>query len=428
VGGEPSPEEIGQLIGKVALELERELESMTADVCAQLLGQIPVLNVDGEDYSELLVASVGSNLATALDVLAHHIPVSQIDAPTAAGHYARRLAQRDVPLEGLLRAYRLGEARFYQWWMRRLGAHRPEPDLLSASVQLTMATVSTYIDRVSEHLTEIYGEERDLWARRAGATRAVRVRSVLFDEGMDESAAEAILGYRMQGAHLALVVWTRGRQSGRRIESTVQAITQLGGQPPLAVLIDDRTLWAWLAEAEPAQLDLAQLDLAGLAGELRARGPGMRMAIGNPAPGLAGFRASHRQAAQAQRVAEVRGDGAGEVTVFAEVAVSAFLAKDLAGARRWVAGVLGGLAVADDSMAELRRTVLAYLRTGASLTDAATELHLHKNTVRYRLRKADDVRGVPISERRLDLEVALLACEHLGTSVLVAPANRPKPT
>jgi DNA-binding PucR family transcriptional regulator len=422
VGDEPSPDEIGQLIGKVALELERELDGMTADVCAQLLDQIPVLNVDGEDYSELLVASVGSNLATALDVLAHHIPASQVDAPTAAGHYARRLAQRDVPLEGLLRAYRLGEARFYQWWMRRLSAHHPEPDLLSASVQLTMATVSTYIDRVSENLTEIYAEERDLWARRAGATRAVRVQSVLFDEGMDEGSAEAILGHRMPGTHLGLVAWTRGRQTARQIESIVQAITELSGQQPLAVLVDDRTLWAWLAGTQPGQLDLARL-----AGQLRARGPGMRMAIGGPASGLAGFRASHLQARQAQRVAEVRGDGAGPLTVFADVAVSAFLARDLAGARRWVAGVLGGLAVADESMAELRRTVLAYLRAGSSLTEAATELHLHKNTVRYRLRKADDIRGLPIGERRLDVEVALLACEHLGTSVLVAPGP-PKPT
>jgi DNA-binding PucR family transcriptional regulator len=73
-------------------------------------------------------------------------------------------------------------------------------------------------------------------------------------------------------------------------------------------------------------------------------------------------------------------------------------------------------------MAELRRTVLLFLQAGSSLTEAAVALHLHKNTVRYRLRKAEDVRGRPISERRQDVETALLACLQLGTAVLIRTA------
>jgi DNA-binding PucR family transcriptional regulator len=74
-------------------------------------------------------------------------------------------------------------------------------------------------------------------------------------------------------------------------------------------------------------------------------------------------------------------------------------------------------------MAELRRTVLLFLQSGASLTEAAVALHLHKNTVRYRLRKAEDVMGRPVSERRPDVEVALRACEHLGRAVLRRPGS-----
>ena len=156
--------------------------------------------------------------------------------------------------------------------------------------------------------------------------------------------------------------------------------------------------------------------------ELRRRGSSVRLALGSPAVGLVGFRASHHEALGAQRVSTIRGDDRPGVTAFADVAMSAFLARDLPAARRWVAGVLGGLALDDEPMAELRRTVLLFLQAGASLTEAAVALHLHKNTVRYRLRKAEDVRGRPISERRQDVETALLACLQLGTSVLIRTA------
>ncbi|WP_242625571.1 helix-turn-helix domain-containing protein [Streptomyces sp. BK022] len=52
---------------------------------------------------------------------------------------------------------------------------------------------------------------------------------------------------------------------------------------------------------------------------------------------------------------------------------------------------------------------MAYLDSGGSYTQAATRLHLHKNTVHYRIRKAEELLGRPLAEDRLDVEVALLA-------------------
>jgi DNA-binding PucR family transcriptional regulator len=43
---------------------------------------------------------------------------------------------------------------------------------------------------------------------------------------------------------------------------------------------------------------------------------------------------------------------------------------------------------------------------------------MHKNTVQYRVRKAEEALGRPLSARRRDVELALLACEWLGASVL----------
>jgi PucR C-terminal helix-turn-helix domain/GGDEF-like domain len=405
---------VAELESAVAREMEPALPLLTDELVAHFVEMIPELRFEDEDIRELLVASAHSNLATAMDIFAHGIPVDQVEVPAAAAHYVRRMAQRDVPVESLLRAYRLGGALFLQWWLNAVGRHHPAPEVLLAATQHTAAVETAYIDRVSETLVEIYDDERKLWGQRAAATRAVQVRTVLLDEDLDPTTAEALTGYRMHGSHVAVVAWSTAPDSGRDVEASAALIAEVSGVAPLAVLADDRTLWVWISGPKATGVDPAELDA-----ELRRRGSPVRVALGSPGVGLVGFRSSHHEALGAQRVANIRGDDDPGVTAFADVALSVFLSRDLAATRRWVAEVLGGLALDDDPMAELRRTVLLFLQSGASLTEAAVALHLHKNTVRYRLRKAEDVRGRPISERRLDVETALLACQHLGTSVLI---------
>jgi DNA-binding PucR family transcriptional regulator len=45
-------------------------------------------------------------------------------------------------------------------------------------------------------------------------------------------------------------------------------------------------------------------------------------------------------------------------------------------------------------------------------------LALHKNSVQYRIRKAEEALGGRIDDRRADLELALRACQYLGQAVL----------
>jgi DNA-binding PucR family transcriptional regulator len=80
--------------------------------------------------------------------------------------------------------------------------------------------------------------------------------------------------------------------------------------------------------------------------------------------------------------------------------------------------VLGVLARDDADSARLRETVWAHLAAGSNVTAAAEALHLHRNTVQYRLAKAERVRGRAIGEDRLAVEVALLACRVLGSALL----------
>ena len=61
-------------------------------------------------------------MATLLHVLQHGIDLANVRALAAAEEYARRLAQRGVPIAALLRAYRIGSARFQDRCLEELGA------------------------------------------------------------------------------------------------------------------------------------------------------------------------------------------------------------------------------------------------------------------------------------------------------------------
>ena len=57
-------------------------------------------------------------------------------------------------------------------------------------------------------------------------------------------------------------------------------------------------------------------------------------------------------------------------------------------------------------LVQLRDTVRVFLDCDGSYTQAAARLHLHKNTVHYRVRKAEELRGRPLAGDRLDVEVS----------------------
>jgi DNA-binding PucR family transcriptional regulator len=144
------------------------------------------------------------------------------------------------------------------------------------------------------------------------------------------------------------------------------------------------------------------------------------IAAGNPLPGVEGFRRSHRQAQDARNVAIAAGASARRVTLASDpgLSVAALLGGDVEAASAWIGDVLGPLASSSEGDERLRETLLVFLRTGSSYTAAADELHLHYNSVKYRVQRAVERRGRPIADDRSDVEVALLLCHWFGAAVL----------
>jgi hypothetical protein len=406
-------------IANAAGQLNAQVAERTAELERIFLAEIP--EVHGDDaIEELLVASTAANLSVMFEALRHGIAVDDIDVPPPAAAYAQRFAQRGLPVEALLRAYRLGDHRFIQWFLARLTEWTATPEQLEQAASEVVDFTVEYVDRISEALIGIYREERKLWGQRTDAARAAQVRAVLSDPSVDETTAEIMTGVAMHRWHVGVVLWLARGQSDvvRRMEEATRALHDAGPSPTLIVPADAHTLWAWYSSSSEAAAH--HLDLSSVLEQC----PGIRLAVGEPARQLQGFRTTHGEALRAQAVADTAVPPKRE-THFADVRLSALLSENIEDLRAWVDRALGGLATDDDGTDRLRETLRTYLETGGNSVETADRLHVHRNTVRYRVRRAEEVRGRPLEEDRIDLEVALVACAQLGSSVLRRPTPGP---
>ena len=58
------------------------------------------------------------------------------------------------------------------------------------------------------------------------------------------------------------------------------------------------------------------------------------------------------------------------------------------------------------------------MATGSNYTMAADKLHVHPNTIKYRIQKARDKLRVTTTDGRIDVALALVRCTQLGAAVL----------
>jgi DNA-binding PucR family transcriptional regulator len=107
------------------------------------------------------------------------------------------------------------------------------------------------------------------------------------------------------------------------------------------------------------------------------------------------------------------------MVTFAEVAPVAMMLGSPDLLRGWVRRTLADLATDDEHHARLRETLQVFLRSGGSYKATAERPVLHKNSVQYRIRTAEESLGRPVAESRPDVE---LASRWLGAAVLRRPA------
>jgi hypothetical protein len=180
---------------------------------------------------------------------------------------------------------------------------------------------------------------------------------------------------------------------------------------PLFLPRDETSAWAWLPLGIRDTFACAPASTAGVDGDIH-------FAFGAAEKGTAGFRLTHQQAVAAQEVVLTAGSPAPRTVAFGEVAPVAMMLGSFELLRAWVLGTLAGLAADDEHHARLRETLLVFLQAGGSYKATAERLMLHKNTVQYRIRKAQESLGRPVGDDRDNVELALRASYWLGSSVL----------
>jgi DNA-binding PucR family transcriptional regulator len=416
---------VNSYVAETAGRLHGRLAAVSSDVLRSLEDQIPELRGDAQ-LMELLGASVEGNVDTVLHALRYDIAVERTEAPTTALEYARRLAQQGVPVNALVRAYRLGQRRVNELVFAELRAiDIPEP-MRVAVIEAITGTLFEYIDWMSQQVVAVYEDERERWLENQNSLRALRVREVLAgNKAIDADAASTAIRYPLRWHHLGLVVWypdagPEGDQLGR-LQRFLRELGEAAGvaASPLFAAADRSCGWGWL----PYRAAVAEVP-AKVRQFTLARPDSPSVAIGTMANGVEGFRQSHREAQTARSVAVIAKRPTPTVIAATDpgLSVVARLGDDVAGIRDWVTGVLGDLAADDENDARLRETLRVFLGSGSSYKVAAEELNLHFNSVKYRVGRAIARRGREIGSDRLDVELALLACHWYGSAVLQADA------
>ncbi|MFL0178747.1 PucR family transcriptional regulator [Mycobacterium sp. SMC-15] len=387
------------------------IEDLVASQSPELTGDPSLLG--------LLHGTVAANVDTYFTAIRHNIPVAEIAAPAVALEHARRLAQRGVPVNALVRGYRLGHSIALQLVLEEIRAAQLEPDL-SLSVLGQMSTLMFgYIDEMSQQVVAVYQVERERWLESRNAVRALRVREILSGDDLDVDAMTTAIRYPLRRTHVAIVVWYP--ESGGDRLSAAEGFTKHLAETlavhgaPLFIPADNTTGWAWIP--------LPSADAPDVVEQIRAYAQAASdepwVAIGDPMPGVQGFRRSHQQALAAHGLAVASGSARVSAAGDPGLSAAALLGGDnLPAARAWVGEVLGPLACATEADERLRETLRVFLRTGSSFKAAGEQLHFHVNTVKYRVQRAVERRGRPIADDRLDVEIALLLCQWYGAAVL----------
>ena len=209
----------------------------------------------------------------------------------------------------------------------------------------------------------------------------------------------------------------------RAVAAVRQATEEAGG----LVRVRGGSLAALLpADSAQDQAGLKRLgqDLARRA--TAADGAKVSLALGRHHPGLEGIALSYREAEQGLSLG-MRLFGSGHITYFGDLGIYRLLLglKNTQELEAFYQDTLGPLAAYDQKRSgELTETLRAYFAAQNSPTEAARLLHLHRNTLLYRLTRIHQITGLDLqdAETCLALHLALRVQETLRA--LERPADR----
>jgi hypothetical protein len=399
----PPPDASREEIAAIVETLSAELDGVSAALADTIHEHLDELDDDMRTWT---LQSTRANLGVMVTLMREGADPRSVTAPPEAIGYAKEYVVRGLDFTLLQRAYRTAQGVFAGMILERLRQATDDPDHLADAMAYFNAWIFAWIEAIERQLTTVYMGEREQWVRGAAAMRAAEVRAILGGARVDVLAVSKRLGYELDRFHVGYVVWNETAEDSPgdagalfgEMEQVAAAVAESLGARSALTVAQGRHLACWAGRREPQHLGDLRVP--------RGAGKGLSVAAGTPAPGVEGFVLSHREALLARRVAQLRGDRAARAT-FPDLSLEALMVDDVDAARRFTERELGPLAATDDATVRLTSTLAVFLEEGASFVRAARRLGVHTNTVTYRVRRAEELLGHKVSERQLELRVAL---------------------
>ena len=378
-----------------------------ARLAATITAEIPELAVDavaGEIHKGCEAVALG-----ALSALAHDDDVTFAAMPEVLTGPMEVVA-RGIGIEHMLRSIHVAHAAAAGVLLDAAERLVPEAQRFSEMRRINESLFGI-VDILTKRMADEYARAHEAWLTSSVALRMEIVEDLLHGNSVPMDRATRILDYDLSRWHLAVIVWTEAAMPAEPIQiraAASETLVTAGCTSALVLPLGAHRVWAW--GSRTSQPPEAAMPTA-------SPPPGVRLAIGTPGSGVDGFRNSHRQAAEAARVGGMSTRDAWWFC-YEDLDVVAMLSADLPAACEFVARELGDLADSTESVTVVRRTLKHYLDRDRSLAGAAADLQVARNTVAYRVQRAEQLRGRPATVRRLQLHAALTLAEEFGEVVL----------
>jgi hypothetical protein len=396
---QPFRGEVAARLAELAPLLLDQLDAMTDRMVEVLLRTEPAYRDLLAHGEEDLRTSTRTNLERGMRMLIGAASGGARTSLRDARDVGRRRAAQGIPLEAVLRAYRLGGQVTWEALLevsRRSNRH----DTLLLEVA---GSVWRTNDAECAALAEGYREEQRRLAGVDDSARQQVLDGLLEDRGGDPAfvrTASELLAVPLNG-RLAAVVALPGPDGVPALDAPTAELLKRGV----------RSVWGSRHGAQVGIVALGALDGCEVMAWLRAMASGP-VGVSPVVDGAAATGSAYRLAETAART--LPADSTRVVTID-ERLPEALLSNSPEISSRLVGQSLGGLLdLPGDEREVLLDTLAAFLASDGSPTRAADELYCHRNTVMHRLRRIESVTGRKLTDPRSRLlwQLALLGTER----------------
>jgi hypothetical protein len=396
VAGDPS--NVVRDHGNAAAEITHSLAKARLDdvpmLAERLMSAIFTDNPEWTDYSpvprEDLWEGCQRYLGRVLQILSG--AVAGPDGDDVAAAIGRRRAEQGVPLEVMLRTFRLGGRIVWEALVEQAHADQADPDVVLGAA----TSMWTVIDGLSSTLSTSYRNTELEQLRRDDQRRHALVEDLLSGRARDTAFA--------QRTAKELDLPTGGRYLVVVAEMRPDGSFALRGQQAALSALHIRSVWQVRADTLVGLVALEQRGEQMVLDALRPLARG-RVASSPAVRGLAEIGLAHQLALTTLGTSSY---GSAELVSLDERYPEALLVQSPDLAQRLLESQLGPvleLPVKERDM--LLDTLTAWLEENCSTANAAVRLHCHRNTVLNRLHRINTLIGQPLHGRTAYVSLSL---------------------